>query len=246
MIMQSIGHATSDEGIALAMALCESTASSAFRLARFVAQREKTVKAKKSAAAEASPDPLLVDACSEYRGGAVIGSEGEARETMSNLVGAQAYEELSQKPFVFTGTDADLSYFWKRASHGTAVTLPISEVDAINPPDLREKTQSVLAKAKINGWIARSGDSFVLTKKSDLALHRADYTLRSIGTHCAYQGLAYDALRRESDVRTQGKIDRRLAQLGKTDDHRGCDRMTVNREKLLAKETKEGYRFYIP
>lgn len=110
MIAQSIGHSTGDEGIALAMNLCEESGRGIFHLARFLARREKD----KAAAASAGTDPMISDACSGYRGGYTDTADPEMKTLLSDIIGKDSYKSISEKPFAFLGDGGDLSYFWEK------------------------------------------------------------------------------------------------------------------------------------
>ena len=242
MIAQSFGHSTGDEGIALAMNLCEESGRGIFHLARFLARREK----EKAAATSAGTDPIISDACSGYRGGYTDTADPEVKTLLSDIIGKDPYKSISEKPFAFLGDGSDLSYFWKKTPRNTAVMMPRSMIDGIADPSLREKVTSVFAKARIDELLTARGDNYFLTDKGEKAIHRSDFIKNRMMEECRYYGIAFQAIEGEQEKRAMDKIDWKLSELGRNGEFQNCDRIVLMKERLYAGDKEDFLRFYLP
>lgn len=246
MLSMALSHTTDDQSINGAMALCGEGAHMAFRLTRFTVKHARNRKKKNAEAA--AEDTLTSDACSAYRGGYTSTNDPEIKTLLFDLGGFdETFGPDVERPFFWMGDKSDLSYFWKKTEWNTPVKLPRSVIDEIPDEALRRRVISTMTQARMEGLLTMDSDAYFLTDAGKSQILDTRFVKDRMQKECEYFSVAYAGL---SDLREQmenDRIDKRLEELGRAGEFDGCDRITLNKEKLLVEDAAgDTIRFYIP
>lgn len=240
-----LGNISGEQGLDTAINMTTSGAGNAFRFARWIIRHIKGVSGRKSEQAGKKSLELRSDACSAYRGGYVKhGDDKRLAELIRSLAGTDDVRLGGN--FIFLGDRTDLSLFWRKSETGRHCLLPKDRIDAIPDAKLRSKVTASMAKAQLDGLVAFDGKHYALTEKGRLYVLNTDFISSRLKAECKFFGLAADELQREAHERTQDRIDARLSELGIDNKYDGCERITLNKEKLFRAESGEAYSFYVP
>ena len=245
MIEYAFSHVTDEAGINSAMMLTGAGAHGAYHLAKFCVKHElQKRKAKKTTEAD---DTLISDACSAYRGGTTTSNDPEIHTLLQDLTGSPDLGNAGEKPFFWTGERGDLSYFWKKDGQGKPVVLKNETIEGIEDEAVRTGVRSTVAQARMEGLLNRSGDDYFLTDAGKKVILNPTFIKKRLVRECELYGIAnenLDEIRKELE---NDRIDKKLAELGRTGEFEGCDRVTLNKQRLLVDDTAEDVvRFYVP
>ena len=245
MIEYAFSHVTDEAGINSAMMLAGAGAHGAYHLAKFCVKHElQKRKAKKTTEAD---DTLISDACSAYRGGTTTSNDPEIHTLLQDLTGSPDLGNAGEKPFFWTGERGDLSYFWKKDGQGKPVVLKNETIEGIEDEAVRTGVRSTVAQARMEGLLNRSGDDYFLTDAGKKVILNPTFIKKRLVRECELYGIAnenLDEIRKELE---NDRIDKKLAELGRTGEFEGCDRVTLNKQRLLVDDTAEDVvRFYVP
>ena len=245
MIEYAFSHVTDEAGINSAMMLAGAGAHGAYHLAKFCVKHElQKRKAKKTTEAD---DTLISDACSAYRGGTTTSNDPEIHTLLQDLTGSPDLGNAGEKPFFWTGERGDLSYFWKKDEQGKPVVLKNETIEGIEDEAVRTGVRSTVAQARMEGLLNRSGDDYFLTDAGKKVILNPTFIKKRLVRECELYGIAnenLDEIRKELE---NDRIDKKLAELGRTGEFEGCDRVTLNKQRLLVDDTAEDVvRFYVP
>ncbi len=247
MLSFALSHVTDEQGINSAMMLCGEGASDAYRLSKWGIKRAWKNRKAHRADDASRPDPLVSDACSAYRGGYTSTNDPDVDTLMRNLSGAENFPGNGEKPFFWTGERDDLSWFWKKTKRNTPTILPTETIDGIPEDALRARVRSTMERARLDGLVDKVSDAYVLTDKGQKAILDPEFIRRRLVKECDLYANAYQNLGEQAKEVQNDRIDRKLEELGRTEEFAGCDRITLNKEKLLVDDTAEDVaRFYIP
>ncbi len=229
-------HLIDDQSINSALLLCQIGAGMTFHAAKWLYIHEH--KKQKQTDSNRS-DPLISDVCSAMRGGHIENPDalGSLADELTGGYGLQPGTE-----HIWLGGRSDLSYFWKKDANGQNVSLDRSHLDFVTDPNLRAKVQSVLAQAQLEGLLALYSDQYVLTDQGRKAILQPTFVRNRLEGEARFYDNAAEGL---GGLQTD-RIDRKLEELGLTDRFVGCDRVTLNKEKLLADKDEQTMRFYVP
>ena len=245
MIEYALSHVTDEAGINSAMMLTGTGAHGAYHLAKFCVKHElQKRKGKKATEAE---DTLTSDACSAYRGGSTTSNDPEIHTLLQDLTGSPDMADAGEKPFFWTGERGDLSYFWKKDEQGKPVVLKNETIEGIEDEAVRTGVRSTMAQARMEGLLNRSGDDYFLTDAGRKAILNPTFIKKRLVRECELYGVANENLDEMRQELENDRIDKKLAELGRTGEFEGCDRVTLNKQRLLVDDTAEDVvRFYVP
>ena len=245
MIEYAFSHITDEQGINSAMMLAGTGAHGAYSLAKFCVKRElQKRKAKRAAETETE---LVSDACSAYRGGTTTSNNPEVHTLLQDLTGSPEMANASEKPFFWTGERGDLSYFWKKDEQGKPVVLKNETIEGIEDETVRAGVRSTMAQARMEGLLNRNGNDYILTDAGRNAILDPAFIKKRLVRECELYGIANENLDRIRKELENDRIDQKLAELGRTGEFEGCDRVTLNKPRLLVDDTAEDVvRFYVP
>ena len=234
MIEYAFSHVTDEAGINSAMMLAGAGAHGAYHLAKFCVKHElQKRKAKKTTEAD---DTLISDACSAYRGGTTTSNDPEIHTLLQDLTGSPDLGNAGEKPF-----------FWKKDEQGKPVVLKNETIEGIEDEAVRTGVRSTVAQARMEGLLNRSGDDYFLTDAGKKVILNPTFIKKRLVRECELYGIAnenLDEIRKELE---NDRIDKKLAELGRTGEFEGCDRVTLNKQRLLVDDTAEDVvRFYVP
>ena len=245
MIEYAFSHVTDEAGINSAMMLTGAGAHGAYHLAKFCVKHElQKRKAKKTTEAD---DTLISDACSAYRGGTTTSNDPEIHTLLQDLTGSPDLGNAGEKPFFWTGERGDLSYFWKKDEQGKPVVLKNETIEGIEDEAVRTGVRSTVAQARMEGLLNRSGDDYFLTDAGKKVILNPTFIKKRLVRECELYGIANENLDKMRKDLENDRIDKKLAELGRTGEFEGCDRVTLNKQRLLVDDTAEDVvRFYVP
>ncbi len=245
MIEYAFSHVTDEAGINSAMMLAGTGAHGAYHLAKFCVKHElQKRKAKKTTEAD---DTLISDACSAYRGGTTTSNDPEIHTLLQDLTGSPDLGNAGEKPFFWTGERGDLSYFWKKDEQGKPVVLKNETIEGIEDEAVRTGVRSTVAQARMEGLLNRSGDDYFLTDAGKKVILNPTFIKKRLVRECELYGIANENLDKMRKDLENDRIDKKLAELGRTGEFEGCDRVTLNKQRLLVDDTAEDVvRFYLP
>ena len=245
MIEYAFSHVTDEAGINSAMMLTGAGAHGAYHLAKFCVKHElQKRKAKKTTEAD---DTLISDACSAYRGGTTTSNDPEIHTLLQDLTGSPDLGNAGEKPFFWTGERGDLSYFWKKDGQGKPVVLKNETIEGIEDEAVRTGVRSTVAQARMEGLLNRSGDDYFLTDAGRKVILNPTFIKKRLVRECELYGIANENLDKMRKDLENDRIDKKLAELGRTGEFEGCDRVTLNKQRLLVDDTAEDVvRFYVP
>ena len=245
MIEYAFSHVTDEAGINSAMMLAGAGAHGAYHLAKFCVKHElQKRKAKKTTEAD---DTLISDACSAYRGGTTTSNDPEIHTLLQDLTGSPDLGNAGEKPFFWTGERGDLSYFWKKDEQGKPVVLKNETIEGIEDEAVRTGVRSTVAQARMEGLLNRSGDDYFLTDAGKKVILNPTFIKKRLVRECELYGIANENLDKMRKDLENDRIDKKLAELGRTGEFEGCDRVTLNKQRLLVDDTAEDVvRFYVP
>lgn len=252
MIIQAfsqISHFSDEQSINSAMAACGMSAGMAFMAGKFTARI--AYKKRKQWAGDASAR-LLSDACSAYRGGYVSSKDPEIQTLLREMGGIPAAEAgaagaPAEQPFYWLGNKSDLSWFWKKTSRDTSAMLPRSVIDGIADEAVRKQVTAAMTQARLEGLVALENDAYHLTRAGKQYVLKMEFVQDRLHKECEYLGVAHEGLAEMKKQIENDRIDKRLAELGRTGEFEGCDRITLNKPTILVDDTSDDVaRFVVP
>ena len=247
MLSFALSHVTDEQGINSAMMLCGEGASGAYRLSKWGIKRAWNKRKSRRSTKPEQADPLVSDACSAYRGGYTSTDNPENSTLLRDLSGKTNFPGNGEKPFFWTGEKDDLSWFWKKTERNTSVILPVETIDEIPDESLRARVRSTMEQARLDGLVDKVSNSYVLTDKGQKEILDPEFIRRRLIKECNLYANACENLDERRKELENDRIDRKLEELGRTKEFEGCDRITLNKKKLLADDTAENVvRFYVP
>ena len=247
MLSFALSHVTDEQGINSAMMLCGEGASGAYRLSKWGIKRAWNKRKSRRSTGPEQADPLVSDACSAYRGGYTSTDNPENSTLLRDLSGKTNFPGNGEKPFFWTGEKDDLSWFWKKTERNTSVILPVETIDEIPEESLRARVRSTMEQARLDGLVDKVSKSYVLTDKGQKEILDPEFIRRRLIKECNLYADACENLDERRKELENDRIDRKLEELGRTKEFEGCDRITLNKKKLLADDTAENVvRFYVP
>ena len=247
MLSFALSHVTDEQGINSAMMLCGEGASGAYRLSKWGIKRAWNKRKSRRSTKPEQADPLVSDACSAYRGGYTSTDNPENSTLLRDLSGKTNFPGNGEKPFFWTGEKDDLSWFWKKTERNTSVILPVETIDEIPEESLRARVRSTMEQARLDGLVDKVSNSYVLTDKGQKEILDPEFIRRRLIKECNLYANACENLDERRKELENDRIDRKLEELGRTKEFEGCDRITLNKKKLLADDTAENVvRFYVP
>ena len=247
MLSFALSHVTDEQGINSAMMLCGEGASGAYRLSKWGIKRAWNKRKSRRSTGPEQADPLVSDACSAYRGGYTSTDNPENSTLLRDLSGKTNFPGNGEKPFFWTGEKDDLSWFWKKTERNTSVILPVETIDEIPDESLRARVRSTMEQARLDGLVDKVSNSYVLTDKGQKEILDPEFIRRRLIKECNLYANTCENLDERRKELENDRIDRKLEELGRTKEFEGCDRITLNKKKLLADDTAENVvRFYVP
>ena len=247
MLSFALSHVTDEQGINSAMMLCGEGASGAYRLSKWGIKRAWNKRKSRRSTKPEQADPLVSDACSAYRGGYTSTDNPENSTLLRDLSGKTNFPGNGEKPFFWTGEKDDLSWFWKKTERNTSVILPVETIDEIPEESLRARVRSTMEQARLDGLVDKVSNSYILTDKGQKEILDPEFIRRRLIKECNLYADACENLDERRKELENDRIDRKLEELGRTKEFEGCDRITLNKKKLLADDTAENVvRFYVP
>lgn len=244
MLSFALSHVTNDQEVNSAMMLCGTSAGMAFKASKVAA---KFAHKKYKQHSQATAERLISDACSAYRGGYISTKDPEIKTLLPNMVGIDSAAGASERPFFWLGDRSDLSYFWKKTERDTAVRLTRSAIEEIPDEALRKRVVSTLTQARLEGLVTADGEAYYLTDAGKKKILNPEFIKTRLVKECEYLGVAHEGLAEMKAQMENDRIDKRLAELGRTGEFDGCDRVTINKKTLLIDDTAEDVaRFVVP
>ncbi len=229
-----------EQAVNTTLQFCMLGVTSAARFLRYVLPKFKAGKVE-----DLADLTLISDACSFYRGGTVSADTPEVRSMISDLSGVLP-EELNGE-FFFIGNRSDLSYFWRKGEDGQALPLYKEMIEkAVTNEDLKKSVIAGMTKARLDGLITDHGDHYRLTECGYKAIHRTDFITNRLKGELERLGLVSSVLVADREKTINDRIDRKLRELGLEHRYDGCDRVTINKEKLVFLENEKSIDTYVP
>ncbi len=241
-------NVSGEQGIDAALNFTTSGASTSFRFSKWIFKlgwkgaklgwsKHKAVKDKQL--------EMMSDACSAYRGGYVHkGNSEELASLVRELGGNDATKLVGNE--LFLGDRTDLSLFWKKTEKNKPVTISRAKLEGIESADLRGRVISTFTKAQLDGLVAYDGNTYALTSKGREAILNPDFVLARIRGECKLFADANTQLQMDAAQVVNDKIDARLSELGMDGRFDGCDRITLNKERLFRGYVGDSTLFHVP
>lgn len=220
---------TGEESVDSALRLAIDGAEGAYKALKYI--REHLVKAPTS-----DKQQLLEDSLSMYRGGYY--NIHEQRE-LAGLVTQMNNGDAASRPFVFLGNNGDLSFFWHKDAMGNHAQLRLATVASIPDAEIKKRTAATLARCYIDGLLDYDAvtQTYTLSPQGAKHIYSGEFIQNRLLKEVTFFTKAEITLREQAE-----EINKRMAQRGFKD----CNRVTVDRSSLAAKETSEGLFCRIP
>lgn len=241
-------NVSGEQGIDSALNFTTSGASTGFRFSKWIFKlgwKGAKLGWSKHKGAKDKQLEMMSDACSAYRGGYVHkGNSEELASLVRELGGNDATKLVGNE--LFLGDRTDLSLFWKKTEKNKPVTISRAKLEGIESADLRGRVISTFTKAQLDGLVAYDGNTYALTSKGREAILNPDFVLSRIRGECKLFADANTQLQMDAAQVVNDKIDARLSELGMDGRFDGCDRITLNKERLFRGHVGDSTLFHVP
>lgn len=242
-----MANVSGEQGIDAALNFTTSGASGGFRFSKWIFKmgwKGAKLGWSKHKAKDKHLD-MMSDACSAYRGGYVHKGNSEELSSLVRELGGNDATKLTGNE-LFLGDRTDLSLFWKKTEKNKPVTISRAKLEGIEDADLRGKVIGTFTKAQLDGLVAYDGNTYALTSKGREAILNPDFVLARIRGECKLFADANEQLQTDAAQVVNDKIDARLSELGMDGRFDGCDRITLNKDRLFRGNIGDSSSFHVP